>query len=661
MNVGPKAWVPLELRALIFAVMSAASAAPPPPAAFTRQPSIVQMILSPSGQRVAMVIVAETGRNALAVMDLPPRGPARAIGAFADADVVSVRWVNDERLVYEAFEPGTMIREGGAGTFAIDHDGKGQRQLISWRESIGSTGTRIASKMLPYGWFVYTTLDDGSADVIVVQRITSAAGEPTGNQLGRLDTLTGSLKPLTIGAPSGAGAWIFDAKGEPRVARMVSDGLDRLYQRGSGNEWTVLAEAHENSPAAMVPLFIEGDNNLIVETHAGRNTTGLYSLDLATRKLDPEPLMIQERYDAGRIETDRRSRRVVGVHLSNDRPIDVWFTARLANIQKAVDSGLPAGRFNSVLCGRCESSPFYLVVSRSDRQPGEFYIYDTQARTLTRLGESRPWIDENSQGRRSMHWITARDGLPLPVVITHPPGSSEKDALPALVIVHGGPWTPGADRRWDAEAQFFASRGYRVIEPNFRGTLGLGFRHFQASWKQWGLAMQDDLADALAWAAGQGLVDPQRACIFGSSYGGYAALMGPIAHPGSYRCAISFAGVTDIELMYSAAMGDIDEQAKRYSMPVLIGDRKADAVQLRRTSPLQRVGEIKVPVLLAQGTLDRRVPREHANAFETAARKAGVAIERVDYNDEAHGWNEAANHADFLTRAERFLARSLGR
>jgi dipeptidyl aminopeptidase/acylaminoacyl peptidase len=648
--------------AALLAAQVSVQAAPPPPDAFTRPSAITKMELSPSGQRVAMVVVADTGRGALAVLDLSAKGPARTISAYADADVVSVRWVNDERLVYEAFAPGILIREGGAGTFAIDHDGKGQRQLIAWLDSIGNIGTRITNKLLPYGWFLRGTLDDGSADVIVEERITSAAGEPIGTRIGRLNTLSGSLKILSLGAPLGATNWVFDRQGEVRVAQVARNGRDRLYLReGSSSEWTLVSDVDELSMNVMEPLFIEGEHSLIVATHAGRDTTGLYSYDLHKRKLDPEPLMAQDRYDAGSIETDRRTHSVVGVHLNTDRPTSVWFTAHLADVQRAVDSALPSGRFNTLLCGRCESSLFYLVYSRSDRQPGEYHVYDPKARTLARLGERRPWIDEATQGRRSMHWINARDGQPLPVVVTHPPGRSEKEALPALLIVHGGPWTQGADRRWDAEAQFFASRGYRVIEPSFRGTLGLGWKHFQASWKQWGLAMQDDLADALAWAVAQGMVDPQRACIYGGSYGGYAALMGPISHPDAYRCAISFAGVTDIDLMYSSTVGDITDQAKRYSMPVLIGDRKADAELLLRASPIRRVAEIKVPVLLVQGTLDRRVPREHANAFEATARKAGVVIDRVDYNDAGHGWGEPGNHADFLARIERFLAQSLRR
>jgi dipeptidyl aminopeptidase/acylaminoacyl peptidase len=243
--------------------------------------------------------------------------------------------------------------------------------------------------------------------------------------------------------------------------------------------------------------------------------------------------------------------------------------------------------------------------------------------------------------------------------VTHPPGAKADQALPAVVLVHGGPWLRGVDLDWDAEAQFLASRGYRVIEPEFRGSDGYGYKHFNAGWKQWGLAMQDDLADAVQWAAREGLIDPARVCLSGASYGGYAALMSPIAHPGVYRCAASFAGVTDIGLMYTVNWSDFSQAARKYSMPVLIGDLTKDAELLAKASPLMRVAEIKIPLLLAHGRADRRVPIEHAQQFTAAAWRAGVSVQRIDYSDEGHGFVKPANQADYFGQLEIFLEKSL--
>jgi dipeptidyl aminopeptidase/acylaminoacyl peptidase len=228
-------------------------------------------------------------------------------------------------------------------------------------------------------------------------------------------------------------------------------------------------------------------------------------------------------------------------------------------------------------------------------------------------------------------------------------------------MVHGGPWVRGTDLSWNADAQFLASRGYRVLEPEFRGSQGYGLDHFRAGWKQWGRAMQDDLADAVQWAVAQKLVDPSRVCVYGNGYGGYASLMAPISHPATFRCAASVGAAVDIDLMYSIAWrgSGFSENHKSHGMPVLIGDREKDAAMLAAASPLKRVGEIKVPVLLAHGAADRRVPLDHAKQFVSAAREAGVAVEPVYYTNEALGWFDPANHADFLSRLERFLAKSL--
>ena len=637
--------------------------AAPSAAAFMARPAIESAVLSPSGKRLAMVIATTGGRNALAVVDLPASAPPRVVGGFADGDIGDVDWVNEDRLIFDAEQDGYWISTDGAGTIAVNHDGSNPRRLISLREDTSTTGTRLPERMLNYQWSVLTTLADGSADVIVVQRSVNAVGESASSSLARLDTQSGRAQPIAVGAPTGASQWVFDRQGQLRVVRTSTRGRDRIHLRtGSSADtaaWQVVSDQPLFDDRAMTPLFLEDSGSLIVRTRAGGDTAGLYAYDPQRQRLDPEPLARAERYDIDGIAVDRALGQVVGARLLLDRPQTVWFSDRLLAVQKAVDAALPAGRFNRVSCGDCERSAFYLVRSFSDQAPGEYWLYDWARRQLTRIGDAPATSGMGPQGQRTFHWVKARDGLSFPVVVTHPAGHSEREALPAVVLVHGGPWVRGASRAWNAEAQFLAAHGWRVIQPDFRGSTGYGERLFRAGWKQWGLAMQDDLADAVQWAVAQGQVDPKRVCIYGASYGGYAALMGPIRHPDVYRCAASYAGVTDIDLMFTSGRADFTRDTRQYLMPQLIGDPVADAEQLRRASPVQRVAEIRVPILLGQGTQDQRVPREHANRFEAAARKAGVAIERIDYTDAAHGFASDAQHADFLDKLAAFLTRSL--
>lgn len=646
--------------ALLLCTTLSVQAAPPPVESFTKRPAIDNVVMSPTGQRMAFLMATDAGRRVVGVMNLAPQSALRVVAAFADANVARVQWVNENRLVFEAFEDGAEITEDGAGTFAVDHEGGNLRQLIAWRNVNSSIGTRIADRTLTYGWFLHATLDDGSDDVLVYRRILDAAGDLTeGAVLARLDTVKGALTSLSAGMPGGSSNWLLDESREPRVLKVVRDGREKIYWREPGSTtWTLIEDFEFLRDTSFEPRYLERDGQLIVESRNGRDTGALYTYDLKARKLNPEPLLALEQFDvAATLEVDTKTRRLVGVHTRVDRPISVWFDARLAGIQESVDATLPPGRYNRLFCGRCESTQFFVIRSNSDRQPGEYFLYEHGKGALKRIGAARPWIDEASQGRRTFHRVAARDGLAIPVYVTHPPDSSPTEPRPAVMLVHGGPYVRGSDLSWSDEAQFLASRGYRVIEPEFRGSDGYGYAHFTAGWKAWGTAMQDDLADVAQWAAKERLVDASRLCIIGSSYGGYAALMAPIRHPAMFRCAASFAGVTDIDLMYSSANSDVTARQRRYEMPVLIGDREKDATLLRAASPLLRVGELKLPVLLAHGGLDRRVPLEHATKFVSAARKAGVSIERVDYPREGHGFYYPDNQTDFFKRLEQFLAR----
>jgi acetyl esterase/lipase len=646
--------------------MTGVGAANEPPDArhYARPSAISSMSVSPSGGHAAIVWRVEGRPAVAAVVDLSRPGDVKVVGGFPRSEVQSVGWVNDDRLHFFAIAADSgaeLVREGDAGVFAVDRNGENLRQLIDWRWRNEETGSRIRPRVLTYGWRIHASLDDGSADLVVAHSSSDNDNDALPGRLARLNTLDGRLQNLNRGAPAPASGWLLDGAGEPRVVSVERDGRSKLYWRAPGSEsWALLEDVSQLSDDRLVPLALEPDGTLVVATSRGGDTTALFSYRPDRRTLEPEPVVSLKGFDVDPLTVvDTRTRRVVGVHTRADGWMSVWFDERLATIQHAVDKSLPAGRVNRLLCGRCESTQRFVVHSWSDRHPGEYYVYDHAARKLQSLGEARPWLQEARHGRRSFHRVAARDGLSLPVVVTHPPAADATRPVPAVVLVHGGPWLRGSSLDWDDDAQFLASRGWRVLQVEFRGSTGFGNRHFRAGWQQWGLAMQDDLADAVAWAARERLVDPARVCIVGASYGGYAALMGPVRHPDTYRCAASFVGVTDLELMFSSRWNDISAQAKRHGLPALLGDPTRDAERLRQSSPLHRVRDIKVPVLLVQGALDRRVPEVHADTFERSARAAGVAIERVDYADEGHGFVRSVNRADYLRRLEAFLRRSL--
>jgi len=247
----------------------------------------------------------------------------------------------------------------------------------------------------------------------------------------------------------------------------------------------------------------------------------------------------------------------------------------------------------------------------------------------------------------------SRDGLTIPAYLTLPRGRPEQ-GLALIVMPHGGPF---ARDSWGFETwvQFLASRGYAVLQPNFRGSTGYGRDYVERGFGQLGAGMIDDIEDGVAWLADQGVIDAARVCIMGASYGGYAALWGPIRSPQRYRCAISFAGVSDLRAIvrYDSRFFTATRYYRNWRRRIE-GEQGAD---LAAISPLNHAARLRVPLLIAHGERDWNVPPSHSRNLLRALARAGIEVESVFYSDEAHGFSRPENSADFLRRVETFLAR----
>jgi len=211
------------------------------------------------------------------------------------------------------------------------------------------------------------------------------------------------------------------------------------------------------------------------------------------------------------------------------------------------------------------------------------------------------------------------------------------------------------------EVQFLTSRGYAVLQPQFRGTHGFGRKFFAAGFRKWGDEMQDDLEDGVKWAVAQGIADPDRVCFYGASYGGYAAMWGAIKNANLIKCSVAYVGVSSIDYMFDNAQTDISRLAENSSeMVKQIGDPKTERARFKRVNPLDNADKVGVPILLAYGAEDRRVPLPHGTDFRAALDKYGKPYEWVLYDHEGHGFNRDENRFDFYHRVEKFLARYLG-
>jgi dipeptidyl aminopeptidase/acylaminoacyl peptidase len=639
----------------LLAMAPASGQVPPPVEAFFANNAFGGAVLSPSGRYLAVRTGRPGQRDALAVIDLDTGQPASLIGN-AENDVAQFQWVNDTRLVYNVHDstspPGD--EELGPGVYGIDADGSHFKVLASRRgaatqkeawqaylfDQQGPQNTPFHHvQVAHYGW-------DGKYDRTLIERI---------------DTNTGA-SAWVLAPYEKAHSFLLDFQGQLRLAvSSFMEGTILRYRNPGTDEWDVLASYAERDPRAHIkPLGFGPDGSLYVIANAGENLATLRTLDVKTGKLSQEALVATPGYDFdGTLVYNRKQ--VLGVRLTTDAEANIWFDPAMQAIQNAVNKALP-GTVNLLSVAVDPAAPRVLVESYSDRQPRTFSLYNIKTGQLELSAQPYPLIQPAAMGRQEPIQYKARDGLAIPGLLTLPPGGKRRD-LPMVVLVHGGPWVRGASWGWHPESAFLASRGYAVLEVEFRGSTGFGAAHFEAGLKQWGLAMQNDIADGTRWAIAQGIADPKRICIAGASYGGYATLMGLANDPDLYRCGIDWAGVTDIDMMFTGSWwdkADFSEGALRYSMPYMIGDPVKDAAQLRATSPLRQAARIKQPVLLAYGREDRRVPIVHGRKFHTVVTRTNDHVEWIDYRGEGHGWSQAKNRIDFWQRVESFLYRNIG-
>ena len=625
---------------------------------FFRLPDVFRPELSPDGNYLAFL--ARVGnRLGLAMIDLEKR-TSKIIATLPDADIVELNWVNSQRLVFvsgNVYDPaGSVSPWRTGGLFAVDRDGSAARRLALPLGDGGSIITR------PRYTRVAQTLNDGSDDVIVATNERSFDS----SDIYRLDTRTARKTLLSFDNPGDVQSWTLDREGQPRAAISVKATTTRtFYRRDEKSPWSKWFEGDFREPASgAVAIGYDGaviglglrDKSATAAASGSRLTAALLKLD--ERGQTQQVLASRDDADISHPVFDPVAKRLVGGAYTGERRSVIWLDETWATIQKQIDIALP----NAVnLFTPPEQSKRMLVFSYSDRNPGTVYLFDFRSRKLEFLIDSRPWIVPAQMAESRIVKFAARDELPLSAMLTLPRGVPAKN-LPLLVIAHGGPWVPGYSWGWDAEAQFFASRGYAVIQPNFRGTLGMGHKHLLASFKQWGLAMQDDITDTALWAVKQGIADSKRMCIYGASYGGYAAMQALVKTPDLFQCAGNYVGVTDLQLFHSVTWSDSsDSDFGRYLLPIMVGDADRDKAQLRATSPAQNADKIKMPVFMAYGGEDRRVPIIHGERMRDALEKLRKPYEWMVKSDEGHGYAKLENRVEFYTRFEAFLKKSLSR
>jgi dipeptidyl aminopeptidase/acylaminoacyl peptidase len=597
-------------------------------------PERVSPAISPDGTRLAWIAPHEGG---LTVWDAPT-------SAGAGVDWAAARMVTDDR-------------DRGIRTFVWAHDA---RHLLYLQDTGGDENWRLHDVDLEtMDRRDLTPFDGVQARVIAMERkfptellVALNRDNAELHDVYRLDLVTGELTK-EVENP-GFIDWVADAQLAVRgaIAPQPDGSLAVLVRDNAESDWRpLLTVPAEDALTSDVVAFSEDGGSLLGVSSVGANTGRLVRIDTATGAeqvlaADPEADVSDVR-----IQPDTREPQIVT--FQKDRSEYLVLDPSVADDLTAIRALQPG---DPAFTGADDSDTTWLVAFNNDSGPVPYYAYDRASKAGRFLFENRPALSQYELASMEPFSFTARDGLTVHGYATFPPGT-ERSGLPTVLDVHGGPW---ARDSWgfNPEAQWLANRGYLCVQVNYRGSTGYGKAFVNAGDREWGGRMQDDLTDAVGFVTGQGWADPDRVAIYGGSYGGYAALAGAAFTPDLYRCAVDIVGPSNLKTLI--------ETIPPYWAPMIsqfhrrVGDPATDADFLWSRSPLSRVSDIGIPLLIAQGANDPRVKQAESEQIVAALKKAGIDYEYLLFPDEGHGFAKPENRLTFYAAAERFLARHLG-
>jgi dipeptidyl aminopeptidase/acylaminoacyl peptidase len=620
---------------------AAPPAAAPAPAerpieAFAMLPRFTGARLSPDGTRLAVKMRAGD-QQILAIVSLarPNEEPALMTGGGV-IDINGWQWVNDDWLVVSV---GLADRTDGNEVYVSRLLGVDRRARIlnrlSWQRA-----AQNASDIL---WVAR----DGSPRIRFAMQ-TSFSGAGLWPRVVEADVSTGRTEFIG-GSRDYVMDWFADASGAVRMGLGYNDErgtAELLYRARADEDFRTIARANirREERLAAPALFLPDSNRAVaISDHEGFDAA--YEMSLPDLTLGRRLFGVAG-HDIEDIVPTRSGDGIAGIYYTDTAARVMWLDQAMRQTQANLDTTFGAGRARIISWNRDRSKLLVLVGGPS--QAGAYYVHDVAAASVSRVA----WLhetfrDEELAPVRTVRYL-ARDGVEIAAVLTLPRGRAAR-ALPVIVMPHGGPFVRD-EERWDWIAQFLADRGYAVIQPNYRGSAGYGTHFAGLGRGEWGRKMQDDLDDALAFLAREGIADPARACILGASYGGYAALRAAQRSPAVYRCAISYAGVSDLNALIRYDRSFLNSRGQRQWL-------EAQAPDLREVSPINHAADFSIPVLLMHGDRDVVVPVSESRRMADRLRAADKPARYVEQAGGDHHFSRGADRLQFLREVEAFLDR----
>jgi dipeptidyl aminopeptidase/acylaminoacyl peptidase len=636
-------------------------AAAAPAESFGSIPAQAELAMSPNGHWLAW-LDHSSDRPKVVMFDLVARKSQRSFGVPANNTLRSLEWADNETLLItvsgtkEAKLPFQRTAEYYR-TFAEDNTGGDPRTLLmdGFRQNITSAILVAARSAKPKTVYLWTL--DFSATAGHQAIGTRLAGHRSDSYIIRtlfeVDTRTGKGTILDRGTQF-TEDWAVDGKGNV-VAREEWDGARHIYRllAKDGSAWKTMFHAEDGSRLNLAGTL--ADQPAVVALGAiGGSHQSIWAIPLDGSS--PKLLIDDADVEIAGVVKDPNTGSVVGVELGGNQPAIRWFDATIKQRAEAVQRAF-AGR-GVRLTGWSSDGQQVLASVSAPNRPATYYIVDFVTHKAEIAGEEYPALADAQLGQVQALTYKARDGTEIPAYLTRPPGAAST-AVPLVVLPHGGPRNRDSGG-FDWLAQFLATRGYAVLQPQFRGSTGFGEAFRRAGDRQWGGLMQDDVTDGVRSMIDRGIVDPQRVCIVGASYGGYVALAGVAFTPELYRCAASVAGVSDLP----ALLGEIRDWPGSGESDIVGDTRDSIGVptdpKLAAVSPIHSVATIRVPILLLHGTGDSVVPFSQSEQMWKALQAAGKSVQFVRLDSEDHWLSRTETRVRVLKELETFLAANLG-
>jgi dienelactone hydrolase len=636
------------LVALALPTAGVAGTEPPTPATGEQRPALIPVEelaardtfsapkLSPDGRLMAMRSGGAQG-PAVVVLDVDSRKPVARMALGSTVEYNWHRWAGPKTvLVSVAHIPPVLGGEGRVTRLLALDVVSGEFWLVGPRSMGGPEGDDLLH-----------VAKDGSSVLLSFQK--SIYDWPSVSRVSLLDR---KHKGETVQrAVDGIWEWYADDDGTVRMGTGWTSGKLRVtYRKSAEEKFREIARIGEDDEDALfdVRRIVSGADEGFVLHEADDGRVVLARYDLVARK-PIETVYRNDAWDVTGAYVDE-SGKPMAVEFVDDRDRRVWLDPATAKLQKRFEAAL---KTDEVWIGsRAEDGSRMLVHGGGEADPGALYLFDQAKNALDLIGEFRPGLPLAALARPRPIAFTARDGTKIAGYLTLPRGRAAK-GLPMVILPHGGPYGVRDKLAYDDEVQLLANRGYAVLQPNYRGSGGYGGKFEELGAGEIGRKMQDDLDDAMDWAVGEGIADPRRVCLVGASYGGYAAMWGAIRNPERYRCAASFAGVSNWKIMLRYDAKFFSRKGARKWRERVTGA----GFDLDNVAPAHAIGRLKVPLLVAHGKKDTNVPFSQFRLVENAAKASGVTIETLTFEEAGHGFDKAADEARWFTALEGFLER----